>query len=291
VVTSLLEHHSNLLPWMRLREQGVSLTFTGIRPDYSLDMEALAQALTGDTRLVAVTHASNVLGTVTPIQEIARLCHERDVLLLVDGAQSVPHVPVDVSTLGCDFLCFSGHKMLGPTGTGALWMREARLDPLLLGGGAIETVTTDRYTLASGYERFEAGTPHIAGGIGLAAAVEYLQKIGMDRVQAHEQRLTHRLMQGLDRIPGVTVYAARSPVPHIGVVSFTLKGYEPHEVAHFLGEQAEIMVRSGHHCCMPLMQHLGLEKGTVRVSLHLYNTEPDVDTLLATLADLARGGP
>jgi cysteine desulfurase/selenocysteine lyase len=290
VVTTVLEHHSNLLPWMRLREQGVSLTLTGIRPDHSLDMEALEHALTKDTRLMAVTHASNVLGTVTPIREIAHLCHERGILLLVDGAQSVPHLPVDVSTLGCDFLCLSGHKMLGPTGTGALWMRESTLDPLLLGGGAIETVTEDGYTLASGYDRYEAGTPHIAGGIGLAAAVEYLQKIGMDRVRDHEQRLTDRLVQGMDRLPGVTVYTARSPVPHIGVVSFTVEGYEPHEVAHFLGETAEIMVRSGHHCCMPLMRRLGLEKGTVRVSLHLYNTEPDVDTLLAMLADLTRGG-
>ncbi len=290
VVTTLLEHHSNLLPWMRLREQGVSLTFAGIGMDYSLDLEALERSLTDHTRLVAVTQASNVLGTITPIREIARLCADRGILLLVDGAQSVPHLPVDVSALGCDFLCLSGHKMLGPTGMGALWMREPTLDPLLLGGGAIETVTTEGYTLASGYERYEAGTPHIAGGIGLAAAVEYLQKIGMDRIAAHEQRLADRLVRGLDRMPGVTVYAARSPVPHIGVVSFTVEGYEPHEVAHYLGETAEIMVRSGHHCCMPLMQHLGLEKGTVRASLHLYNTEPDVDTLLATVSDLARGG-
>jgi cysteine desulfurase/selenocysteine lyase len=289
VVTTLLEHHSNLLPWMRLREKGVSLTFAGIRPDYSLDMEALEQALTEHTRLVAVTHASNVLGTVTPVRDIARLCQDRGILLFVDGAQSVPHLPVDVSALECDFLCLSGHKMLGPTGTGALWMRESRLEPLLVGGGSIETVTTEGYTLTSGYDRYEAGTPNIAGGIGLAAAVDYLQKIGMNHVQAHEQRLTDRLVQGLDRLPGVTVYVARPPIPHIGVVSFTVEGYEPHEVAQYLGESAEIMVRSGHHCCMPLMQHLGLEKGTVRASLHLYNTESEVDTLLATLADLTRG--
>ncbi|MDD1679694.1 MAG: aminotransferase class V-fold PLP-dependent enzyme [Methanomicrobiales archaeon] len=289
VVTTILEHHSNLLPWMRLREQGVTLTLSGIRKDYSLDLEALEKALSGNTRLMAVTHASNVLGVVTPVQEIARLCHDRGILLLVDGAQSVPHLPVDVASMECDFLCLSGHKMLGPTGTGALWMREPNLEPLLVGGGAIETVTSEGYTLASGYERYEAGTPHIAGGIGLSAAVEYLRKIGMDRVQAYEQRLTDRLVRGLDHIPGVTVYTARPPVPRIGVVSFTVEGYEPHEVAHFLGEQAEIMVRSGHHCCMPLMQRLGLEKGTVRASLHLYNTEPDVDTLLAALGDLARG--
>jgi cysteine desulfurase/selenocysteine lyase len=291
VVTTILEHHSNFLPWLRLREKGVSLTVIGIRPDYSLDIGALEKSLNPNTRLVAVTHASNVLGVVTPIQEISRLCHERDILLLVDGAQSVPHLPIDVSALGCDFFCFSGHKMLGPTGTGALWMREAQLDPLLVGGGAIEKVTVEGYTLAAGYERYEAGTPHIAGGIGLSAAVDYLQKVGMDRVHTYETRLTDRLVQGLDRIPGISVYTARSPVPHIGVVSFNVEGYEPHEVAHFLGEQAEIMVRSGHHCCMPLMQHLGLDKGTVRASLHLYNTEADVDTLLATVADLAQGAP
>lgn len=179
--------------------------------------------------------------------------------------------------------------MLGPTGTGALWMKEMHLDPLLLGGGAIETVSREGYTLVSGYERYEAGTPNIAGGIGLSAAVDYLQKIGMDRVRDHEERLTARMIRGLDRLSGVTVYGARSPLPHIGVISFTVEGYEPHEVAHFLGEQAEIMVRSGHHCCMPLMQQMGLEKGTVRASLHLYNTERDVDTLLATLVDLTKG--
>lgn len=289
VVTTILEHHSNLLPWMRLREQGVKLTVIGIHPDYTIDMDALERSLTGDTRLVALTHASNVLGVVTPVEEIARLCREKGILLLVDGAQSVPHMPVDVAQLGCDFLCFSGHKMLGPTGTGVLWMREPNLAPLLVGGGMVETVNEQGYLPAQGYQKYEAGTPHISGGIGLSAAVDYLEKIGMERVWRHDQGLTDRLVGGLCGIPGVRVYAPESPVPRIGVVSFTVEGYEPHEVAHFLGEQAEIMVRSGHHCCIPLMKHLGLEQGTIRASLHLYNNAADVDTLLATAGDLARG--
>ncbi|MDD1673989.1 MAG: aminotransferase class V-fold PLP-dependent enzyme [Methanomicrobiales archaeon] len=289
VVTSILEHHSNLLPWMRLREQGVECILIGIRPDYSLDIDALERALTENTRLVALTHASNVLGVVTPVEEIARRCHDRGIPLLIDGAQSVPHLPVDVSRMGCDYLCFSGHKMLGTTGTGVLWMKEPNLEPLLVGGGSVETVTAEGYTLVEGYQRYEAGTPNIAGGIGLSAAVDYLEKIGMDKVRDHEQKLTDRLVDGFAHIAGVSVYTPKPTIPRIGVVSFTVEGFEPHEVAHFLGEQAEIMVRSGHHCCMPLMDHLGLEKGTVRASLHLYNNESDVDTLLATVGELARG--
>jgi cysteine desulfurase/selenocysteine lyase len=289
IVTTILEHHSNLLPWMRLRRQGVNLTIVPIGPDYLLDAATVSSAITESTRLVALTHASNVLGTITPVEQIAGICRERGVLLLVDGAQTVPHMPVDVGRLGCDFLCFSGHKMCGPTGTGVLWMKNALPEPMIVGGGAVETVTLEDYTLEEGYARFEAGTPNIAGGIGLGAAADYLSAIGMDKVRAHEERLVSALVDGLRGIPGVSVYAPADPASRTGVVSFTIEGLDPHQVAHLLDEEADIMVRSGHHCCMPLMQHLGLPKGTVRASVYLYTTLRDIGALVATVDAIARG--
>ena len=288
VITSILEHHSNLLPWRNLARQDVSLDVIGINNDYSLDLEALERAITPRTRLIAVTHASNVIGVVTPIPEIAKICHDNGALLLVDGAQSVPHIPVDVARLGCDFFAFSGHKMLGPTGTGVLWMKESSLEPLLLGGGMVETVTATSFTTAEGYLKYEAGTPNIAGGIGLGVAAEYLQKIGMEKIRIHEETLTKRLIDGLTQINRVHVYAPNPTVPRIGVVSFTLDGFHPHEVAQHLDQTADIMVRSGHHCCQPFMEHLGLPEGTVRASLALYDTEYEIDMLIATLEELSR---
>jgi cysteine desulfurase/selenocysteine lyase len=288
VVTTILEHHSNLLPWRNLKKQGVELDVIGISPDYSLDLAALEKVITPSTRLVAVTHASNVLGVVTPVQEIARICHDHGALLLVDGAQSVPHMPVDISQIGCDFFAFSGHKMLGPTGTGVLWMKNTDLEPFILGGGMVEAVTESGYTAAEGYQKYEAGTPNIAGGIGLGAAVDYLTGLGMDSIRSHEERLTARLINGLQHIKGVHVYAPEKPALRIGVVSFTVDGFHPHEVAQQLDESADILVRSGHHCCQPLMERLGLFDGTVRASLGLYNTEEEIDLLMATLEELTR---
>ena len=174
VITTILEHHSNLLPWRNLARLGVGLDVIGINEDYTLDLEAMKQAITPATRLIAISHASNVLGVVTPVSEIAEICHDNGVLFLVDGAQSVPHMPVDVTRLGCDFYAFSGHKMLGPTGTGVLWMKEPVLEPVMFGGGMVETVTDTGYTTAEGYQKYEAGTPNIGGGIGLGVAAGYL---------------------------------------------------------------------------------------------------------------------
>ncbi|MDD1680988.1 MAG: aminotransferase class V-fold PLP-dependent enzyme [Methanoregula sp.] len=288
VVTTILEHHSNLLPWRNLKKQGVELDVIGINPDYSLDLAALDAAITASTRLVAVTHASNVLGVVTPVAEIKKICHDHGALLLVDGAQSVPHIPVNVTRLGCDFLAFSGHKMLGPTGTGVLWMNEPCLEPFIIGGGMVEAVTESGYTAAEGYQKYEAGTPNIAGGIGLGAAVDYLSALGMEKVRNHEEHLTARLVSGLRKVKGVHVYAAEPPVDRMGVVSFTVDNLHPHEVAQQLDESADILVRSGHHCCQPLMERLGLPDGTVRASLGLYNTEEEVDMLVATLEEMTR---
>ncbi len=289
IITTILEHHSNLLPWMQLKEEGSVLSILGIHPDYSLDIGILEDLITNRTRLVAVTHASNALGVLTPVREIAEICHDNGVLLLIDGSQSVPHIPVDIEDIDADFLCFSGHKMLGPTGTGVLWMKEPIIRPGYLGGGMIDTVSTDEYTLASGYERYEAGTPHISGGIGLGAAVDYLQSLGMDQIRKCEEVQTERLIAGLRDIEGVQVYAHDDPSKRIGVVSFTVAGYHPHEVAQILDEEADIMVRSGHHCCMPLMNHLDLPDGTVRASLSLYSDKNDMDSLIASVQNIARG--
>ncbi|NLN08382.1 MAG: aminotransferase class V-fold PLP-dependent enzyme [Methanoculleus thermophilus] len=290
VVTTILEHHSNLLPWRMLAKQGVALDVIGIDADYELDLAALEKILSGGSvRLVAVTHASNVLGVVTPIQKIANLCREHGALFLVDGAQSLPHMPVNVRDLGCDFLCFAGHKMFGPTGTGVLWMRDLLLEPPTLGGGMVTSVTVEGYDPAEGYQRYEAGTPNVGGGIALGVAVDYLAAIGMEKIHRHEERLTARLIEGLSAIDGVTVYAGKDPHTRIGVVSFTIDGIHPQEVAQMLDEEADIMVRSGHHCCQPLMEHLGLPEGTVRASMAAYTTEQEIDLLIAAVDEISRG--
>lgn len=290
VATTILEHHSNLLPWRALAKQGVALDVIGIDADYSLDLAALEETLAGGgVRLVTVTHASNVLGVTTPVPEISRLCREHGALLLVDGAQSLPHMPVNVADLGCDFLCFAGHKMFGPTGTGVLWMREALIEPPVLGGGMVVSVTAEGYVPAEGYQRYEAGTPNVGGGIGLGVAVDYLSAIGMEKIHRHEERLTARLIEGLSAIEGVTVYAGRQPGARIGVVSFTLDGVHPQEAAQMLDEDADILVRSGHHCCQPLMEHLNLPDGTVRASMAAFTTEQEIDLLIAAVDEIGRG--
>ncbi|KLK87619.1 phosphoadenosine phosphosulfate reductase [Methanoculleus sediminis] len=290
VVTTILEHHSNLLPWRALAQQGVALDVIGIDADYSLDLAALEKTLAGGgVRLVAVTHASNVLGVTTPVREIAALCREHGALLLVDGAQSLPHMPVNVADLGCDILCFAGHKMFGPTGTGVLWMRDLLIEPPMLGGGMVASVSSDGYVPAEGYQRYEAGTPNVGGGIALGVAVDYLSGIGMEKIHRHEERLTARLIEGLSAIEGVAVYAGRKPGSRIGVVSFTIDGVHPQEAAQMLDEDADILVRSGHHCCQPLMEHLNLPEGTVRASMAAFTTEQEIDLLIAAVDEIGRG--
>jgi len=195
---------------------------------------------------------------------------------------------VDVSGLGCDYFAFSGHKMCGPTGTGVLWMKEPDPEPFILGGGMVESVTATGYTAAEGFQKYEAGTPNIAGGIGLGVAAGYLKNIGMEKIQRHEEVLTTRLINGLLRNTKIHVYAPSRPETRIGVVSFTVDGFHPHEVARHLDEMADILVRSGHHCCQPLVESLGLPEGTVRASLALYTTAEEIDMLLATLEELTR---
>ncbi|HEX7445284.1 MAG TPA: cysteine desulfurase [Methanothrix sp.] len=296
IVTTLLEHHSNLLPWMRLKEQGLELEI--IQPDRKgrIDPGSWEKAITEGTRLVATTQLSNALGTVVPVKEIARICRERGAALLVDGAQSAPHMPVNVKDIDCDFFCFSGHKMLGPTGAGVLWMkkREEReeIEPLLVGGGMVEDVFESGFVVKPGYEGFEAGTPDISAGIGLGAAVDYLNRAGVEEVHEYEMRLTRKLLEGLQSIDGIEIFGPGqdSSEARGGVVSFAVEGLLPHEVALMLDQASNISVRSGHHCCIPLMKHLGLKYGTVRASLYLYNTEDEIEKLLAALEQIARMG-
>ncbi len=262
-----------------------------------IDLADWEEAITEGTRLVATTQLSNALGTVIPVKEIARICRERGAALLVDGAQSVPHMPVNVKDIDCDFLCFSGHKMLGPMGTGVLWMRkegrrQREIEPLLVGGGMVEDVFDGGYVVKQGYEGFEAGTPDISAGIGLGAAVDYLTRAGVEEIHEHEMRLTRKLLEGLEKIAGIEIFGPGpdSPEARGGVVSFGVDGLLPHEVALMLDQAANISVRSGHHCCIPLMKHLGLKYGTVRASLYLYNTEDEIEKLLAALEQIARMG-
>jgi cysteine desulfurase/selenocysteine lyase len=290
IVTTLLEHHSNLLPWIRLKETGVDLRI--IKPDKTgnIDLADYEKAIAKGTRLVAVSQLSNALGTVLPVKEISKICRERGAVLLVDAAQSVPHMSVDVADIDCDFLCFSGHKMLAPMGTGVLWIKtEGEVEPLLVGGGMVKDVGDNWYEIKKGYEGFEAGTPDISAGIGLGAAVDYLTRVGVEAIHHHEQRLTAKLLEGLLDIEGVEVYGLSPGAPERGgVVSFAVEGLLPHEVALMLDQASSISVRSGHHCCIPLMKHLGLKYGTVRASLYLYNTEEEIEKLLTTLEQIAR---
>ncbi|MBR1368788.1 aminotransferase class V [Methanocalculus chunghsingensis] len=288
VVTTALEHHSNLLPWLRLRNRGVNVDIVMPEADGTIDPAAFEAAVTDETRLVAITHASNVLGALLPVRKIADICHEHGAELLVDGAQSVPHIPIDVKDLGCDYLCFSGHKMLGPSGTGVLWMQEMTPEPLIIGGGSVEAASLTGYTLAGDYRRYEGGTPPIGGTIGLGEAVKYLTSLGMEDISRHEEWITRRLLDGLTGIDGVIVHGPDTPGDRIGVVSFTVPGMHPHDVAHILDEASDIMVRSGDHCCKPLMELLELPQGTVRASTYLYTTGEEIDLLLRSLEEIVR---
>ena len=292
IITVLSDHHSNLLPWYRLKNDGLIAgidtveTISGI-----LDPSDIESRITRDTRLVALGHASNVFGTIAPAKEIADICRDNGVLLHLDGAQTAPHLPLNLAQLGCDYFSFSGHKMLGPMGTGGLWISpDVTGDdvpaPLCAGGGMVRSVSGTEFTAVSGPGRYEAGTPNVTGAIGLAEAARYLTKLGMNNVADHSAALARRMVQGLTEIPGVRVYTP-ADAPLIGTVSFTVDGVHPHEVAYLLDEAAGIMVRSGEHCCQPLMHALCLNGGTVRASAYCYNTADDIDMLIATTEEIA----
>lgn len=293
IVTSLIEHHSNFIVWLRLkRRYGVDVEIVRPNREGLFDIADFEKAIDNKTRLVALTHVSNVLGVRTPLQEVAKIAHDHDAHLLVDGAQSVPHLKVDVQRIGCDFLAFSGHKMLGPTGVGALYARRELLDdlePLSIGGGTIADVGSNYYTLSEGPSKFEAGTPAIAEAIGLGAAIEYLSEIGLENIGIHERKLVENLYKGLTDISGVEVYGPKRVEQRTSIVSFNVNSLNPHDVALALDVSADIMVRSGHHCCIPLIKELlKRNEGTVRASLYVYNTEAEVEKLVSAVDEIAR---
>ena len=293
IVTSLIEHHSNFIVWLRLKKRyGVNVEIVRPNREGLFNIVDFEKAIDDETRLVALTHVSNVLGVKTPVEEVAKIVHDHDAHLLVDGAQSVPHLKVDVQEVGCDYLAFSGHKMLGPTGVGVLYARKGLLDnlePLSIGGGTIADVGLDYYTLSESPMRFEASTPAIAEAIGLGAAVDYLKEVQLENIEVHERALVKKMYQGLVGIPSVEVYGPKKVEQRTSIVSFNVGDVNPHDVALALDVSADIMVRSGHHCCLPLNKELlKRHEGTVRASVYLYNTEAEVEKLVSTVDEIAR---
>jgi cysteine desulfurase/selenocysteine lyase len=281
VLLTGMEHHSNLVPWHMLAEDiGIRLAFVPVADDGRLDQEAYRSFLQEGPRLVGFVHVSNMLGTINPVAEMTALAHDAGALVLVDGAQSVPHMPVNVRELDVDFYAFSGHKMCGPTGIGVLYGREALLDampPYMGGGDMIKRVRLDGFTANEIPWKFEAGTPSIAQSIGLGAAVEYLQEVGIEDIHLYEQQLTSYALERIGEIPGVTIYGPDLS-EHAGVVSFTLDGVHPHDVAQILDDDG-IAVRAGHHCTMPLHERFDIP-ASVRASFYLYNTQQEIDRLI-----------
>lgn len=284
VLISVMEHHSNTIPWQEAcKKTGARLIYAYLK-DGMLDLADFRSKLTEKTRFVALAHVSNVLGVVNPIKEIAELVHQANALLVVDGAQSVPHMKIDVQDLDVDFFAFSGHKMLGPTGIGVLYGKEElleRMSPVEFGGEMIDFVYEQEATWKELPWKFEAGTPNIAGAIGLAVAIDYLDKIGMETVHQYEQELIAYVFPKLQAVEGLTIYGSEDLTQRSGVISFNLAGLHPHDVATALDYEG-VAVRAGHHCAQPLLSYLGVA-ATVRASFYLYNTKADCDKLVEAL--------
>lgn len=278
-----MEHHSNLIPWQQVASRkGAKLVFMPLRGDGTVDLEQLPKVLTRKTRLVSITHVSNVLGVINPVREIISAAHQVGARVLVDGAQSVPHMPIDVTALDCDFLAFSGHKMCGPMGIGVLYGKPEvleEMEPFMFGGEMIASVSLEKADWKETPWRFEAGTPNVAGAVGLAAAIDYLTKQGMESVHAHEMHITRYALEALGDIPEVTIYGPRQP--RGGLVTFNLGDIHPHDVATVL-DQEGVAVRAGHHCCQPLMKWLDVP-ATVRASFYIYTTQEEIDKLVCAL--------
>jgi cysteine desulfurase / selenocysteine lyase len=290
ILLTEMEHHSNLVPWQLAAERaGLELAFLRVDNDGRLDLSDLDELLAPPTRLLSLGHQSNVLGTVVPLRSIIEAAHARDVLVCVDAAQSVPHMPVSVRDLGCDFLAFSGHKMCAPMGAGVLWARPElleRMPPFLGGGSMILRVSLERSSWSTVPHKFEAGTPDVGAAAGLAAACDYLDAIGLDRIHAHEQELTSHLLALLEETEGVEVYGPQGLNDRGGAVSFNVAGVHSHDVGTIL-DRSGVAVRAGHHCCQPLMKRLGVA-ATARASVYLYNTHDEIDALGSALGEVRR---
>jgi len=283
IVVTEMEHHANLIPWQQLaKRSGADLAWFNVTPEGRLDLSNLAEVITPNTKVVALTHQSNVLGTINPMAAIVARAHEVGAVVVLDACQSVPHMPVNVKELDVDFLAFSGHKTVGPTGIGVLWGRSSLLKdlpPFLFGGSMIESVTMTDAVWAPSPRRHEAGVPNMAQAVGLAAALDYLMKIGMDQIYAHEKKLGSYLLKRLQEIPDLKLVGPLEMVERGAVASFTLGAIHPHDLGQFLDSQG-IAVRTGHHCAWPLTRKLGVQ-ATTRASLYLYNDEADIDALIA----------
>jgi len=283
IVVTEMEHHANLIPWQQLTSRtGAELKWFEVTPEGRLDLSKIDSLITEGTKVVSLTHQSNVLGTINPLEAIVKRAHEVGAVVVLDACQSVPHMPIDVTKLGVDFLTFSGHKAVGPTGVGVLWSSLLNeLPPFLFGGSMIETVTMTSATWAPAPRKFEAGVPNMAQAVGLGAAIDYLSAIGMDEIFKHEVDLTGYLLNGLMEIPELSVVGPTTTQSRGGSVSFTVGQIHPHDLGQFLDSQG-VAVRTGHHCAWPLTRKLGVP-ATTRASLYLYNDESDCDALFAAI--------
>jgi len=283
IVVTEMEHHANLIPWQQLAARtGAELKWFEVTPEGRLDLSNINSVISEGTKVVALTHQSNVLGTINPLEAIVKRAHEVGAVVVLDACQSVPHMPIDVTKLGVDFLAFSGHKAVGPTGIGVLWSSLLNeLPPFLFGGSMIETVTMTSATWAPAPRKFEAGVPNMAQAVGLGAALEYLTTIGMDAIFEHEVALTGYLIEGLLQIPDLSIVGPNNTDARGGAVSFTVGQIHPHDLGQYLDSQG-VAVRTGHHCAWPLTRKLGVP-ATTRASLYLYNDESDCDALFAAV--------
>lgn len=284
VLISIMEHHSNVIPWQEAcKKTGAKLVYAYLK-DGQLDMEDLTNKITEKTKFVSLAQVSNVLGCINPVKEIAQLAHQVGAYMVVDGAQSAPHMTIDVQDLDCDFFALSGHKMLGPTGIGVLYGKEEilnQMNPIEFGGEMIDFVYEQEATWKELPWKFEAGTPNIAGAIALGAAVDYLTNLGMENVHAYEQELVDYVLPKLQAIEGLTVYGPEDPNQHTGVIAFNIDGLHPHDVATALDYEG-VAVRAGHHCAQPLITHLGISSAA-RASFYVYNTKEDCDKLVEAI--------
>ena len=285
IVITHMEHHANIIPWQQLaKKTGAVLKYIDLEADGTLSLEKVRETITNQTKIVSIVYVSNVLGTMNPIKEITQIAHEHGAVMLVDGAQAAPHLKLDVQALDCDFLAFSGHKMCGPTGIGVLYGKEALLEimePIEFGGEMIDFVGLYDSTWKELPWKFEAGTPIIAGAIGLGAAIDFLEEIGLDEIEKHEHELAAYAMDKMSTIDGITIYGPSDPAKRAGIVTFNLDDVHPHDVATVL-DMSGIAVRAGHHCAQPLMKWLQCV-ATARASFYIYNSEEDLDRLVTGL--------
>lgn len=285
IVISYMEHHSNIIPWQQLaKEKGAVLKYIPLQEDGTISLDDVRATITDATKIVSIMQVSNVLGVINPVKEIAKIAHDHDAVMVVDGAQSTPHLKVDVRDLDCDFFAFSGHKMVGPTGIGVLYGKKElleKMEPIEFGGEMIDFVGLYESTWKELPWKFEGGTPIIAGAIGMGAAIDFLEEIGLDNIERHEHKLAAYAIEKMSAVEGLTIYGPKDAEKRAGVVTFNINDVHPHDVATVLDADG-IAVRAGHHCAQPLMKWLDVSS-TARASFYLYNTEEDIDKLVSGL--------